>query len=68
MINHQGEGLKEIDVDRDVKGKMEGHSQKENNMLQMDKPREREVYLDEKQSPISLPMCFCMGVCKDLRM
>lgn len=43
------------------------HGQKQNNMLPTDGPREGELYLDEKQSPISFPMCSRVGVCEDLR-
>lgn len=32
----------------------------------MDRPREKAVYLDEKQNPISFPVCFSMRVCKDV--
>lgn len=36
---------------------------KRNNMLLMDRTREREVYLDEKQNPISFPTCFSLSMC-----
>lgn len=35
-------------------------------MLLMDRPREREVYVDEKQDPVSLSHMFlCVCACRD---
>lgn len=58
-----------MDADRHRGERKTGrHGQKQSNMLQMDGPRERQLYLDEKQNPISFPMCSRGGVRKDLRM
>lgn len=48
-----GEVLEEMDAERE----------RERDTIMMDRPGEREVYLDGKQSPFSVAACVCVCVC-----